>query len=1028
VQTLIAHLNGVNIKGSAPTARTRQPIGPLVTMGLLQTLEGSLCSRKSTTAPPEFQLIVGEVAKFYGTLLKILFQSRCATTVEACTLLLKAILEECDPVVATQIRDAALAEGIVLRHLYQAIFDSSFDQRSVSRYLISLWMSHHPPSKQLLSRILPTGLMHLLDEPMPSVAELIEMDEIEREQLSNGRASDEMVRLSAQSDGQLNGNEGWPNLGELEASQGAPFARSASCGPATEAPSAARERRCMSSTFDTRGSLAVAAVSARESAVVRIENDYTKSRMLRKLQSSFLVSASRSVTNPNVEEGGRMSDASTARDSSRGSKRDSGKSGGSSALEESQRVRKRDVAYDFISNAISNSKTQRPHPTKIKGQYRNGSAHANKKDDREPENFRNLFHTLSHDHERVDLIWNASTRGDLKRSLLREMQQFGVYQNSKASGKAMWNYEDFRVDYPSLKKEPVVGGCYIRILGRLLSSTRGKPARSNPSALVLGVRSGAKEDTLIVFEPEDVGVRDPRRLIEHLYRRILRENIKAEHHNELDMTLACSQGLAIVATAYASLGDLTELDELKYLVQLMLDTVHAPVLEGLLRAVRALALARTNAKKLLEKDAIIDTLVRLLQLGHASDRSHSIAPPRAVWRLEEPIDEGNTMPVSVDDLHDMVASKKISVQSCRVVRCGDDVCEHAADGSPSQSLLENLQLRWEVGIQGKLATEQVACDAIQTLLLIAHSNALIENPTTRNSLFPVVRAKTSIRRRVRDILPLIARYNYPLLSERTAKLLNFVFDDSSLLQQRVSGNDDLMLRSSLHLWGLFYLIFLVDTLNFQDFAGLLKSTHLHQDGFDGISALTGIFPDALIDVLEKSGPQEFTQVFNGAVSSPDVIWNRDMRLHLRENCLAHVDDYLEILQEDVQSHWRYCPMAPVTYAELESEVWCGGVYLGKFCEREDFVISQPVEFMGKLTRTWRQEVDRKAAEFTYEEASTILGVEFRTTGRDIQPSYRAAFKARARELQNEDFGHEAYAERYAGEHVTGRNSGMLYLR
>lgn len=73
------------------------------------------------------------------------------------TLLLKTTLEECDPVVASSIRDKALTEGIVLRHLYQGLFDESFDQRCVSRYLVSLWMSHHDGSKQLLSRMIPPG-------------------------------------------------------------------------------------------------------------------------------------------------------------------------------------------------------------------------------------------------------------------------------------------------------------------------------------------------------------------------------------------------------------------------------------------------------------------------------------------------------------------------------------------------------------------------------------------------------------------------------------------------------------------------------------------------------------------------------------------------------------------------------------------------------------------------------------------------------------------------------------------------------
>uniref|UniRef100_H3HCA3 DnaJ homologue subfamily C GRV2/DNAJC13 N-terminal domain-containing protein n=1 Tax=Phytophthora ramorum TaxID=164328 RepID=H3HCA3_PHYRM len=152
----------------------------------------TLLLRKVTahTAPSsamEFTTLVEGVAKFYSTLLKVLFQSRCATTVEACTLLLKTTLEECDPVVASSIRDKALTEGIVLRHFYQGLFDESFDQRCVSRYLVSLWMSHHDGSKQLLSRMIPAGFFHLLKEPPGTPAQIEGYDRLEREAMEEER-------------------------------------------------------------------------------------------------------------------------------------------------------------------------------------------------------------------------------------------------------------------------------------------------------------------------------------------------------------------------------------------------------------------------------------------------------------------------------------------------------------------------------------------------------------------------------------------------------------------------------------------------------------------------------------------------------------------------------------------------------------------------------------------------------------------------------------------------------------------------
>jgi hypothetical protein len=84
-QSLITHLEDIDVEPTNKNTNQRPRAGPLVMMGLLQTLEGCLCSRVSTTGPVEFMTLVEGVARFYSTLLKVLFQSRCATTVEACT-------------------------------------------------------------------------------------------------------------------------------------------------------------------------------------------------------------------------------------------------------------------------------------------------------------------------------------------------------------------------------------------------------------------------------------------------------------------------------------------------------------------------------------------------------------------------------------------------------------------------------------------------------------------------------------------------------------------------------------------------------------------------------------------------------------------------------------------------------------------------------------------------------------------------------------------------------------------------------
>uniref|UniRef100_K3W7T6 Uncharacterized protein n=1 Tax=Globisporangium ultimum (strain ATCC 200006 / CBS 805.95 / DAOM BR144) TaxID=431595 RepID=K3W7T6_GLOUD len=164
------------------------------------------------------------------------------------------------------------------------------------------------------------------------------------------------------------------------------------------------------------------------------------------------------------------------------------------------------------------------------------------------------------------------------------------------------------------------------------------------------------------------------------------------------------------------------------------------------------------------------------------------------------------------------------------------------------------------------------------------------------------------------------------------------------------------------------MVFVADTSDFEEIAGLLKSTHLYQSGFGGTSALMGILPESMISYLLSSSPSEFSQ------------------------------DFITILQEDVSSEWKFSHMAPVTFEELNEEVWCGGVYLGKFCAKEDFVVKDPLEFMGELARKWRAEVGRKKAAFDMVQAATYLGLDPNTI-RDSLPLIREGFRQKAMELE-----------------------------
>ncbi|GMF21431.1 unnamed protein product [Phytophthora lilii] len=996
-QSLITHLEDIDVEpGNKNTLSMRPKAGPLVMMGLLQTLEGCLCSRVSTTGPVEFMTLVEGVAKFYSTLLKVLFQSRCATTVEACTLLLKTTLEECDPVVASSIRDKALTEGIVVRHFYQGLFDESFDQRCVSRYLVSLWMSHHDGSKQLLSRMIPTGFFHLLKEPPGTSSQIEDYDRLEREAM-DAEKQDRLLeyndddRVSSTSESTLQGG----SMDGLSGGEANSFAdsdipqekisrKSVSMGDlgsrnGHQGGHQSEYRRlsvsnlpipeARSSFSGERSSLTC---NGRNSFETPIENDQSKARMLRKLKSSV------DGTSTNL----RLSH-NTSRES---------KSRSSSSYDRAPRLRKRDVALSFFG-ALGGKKSpsHRGHkPSK-------GKQYAMSRSARAQENFRLLFHMLSLDHETVDMIWNKQTREELRCALYTEIKRFTRFQINSGGMKARWNYEDFEVSYASLGNEIVVGGCYIRILAHL---------RSKLSFF----GTFTEEDDFVALTPEQVPVRNPAAVLAALYVRMLRENIHAEYRDDLETSILCIKSMGVVAAAHAGYVNAVNFEEVGHLWTLMGETVHASMLENFLHTVRSLCLHPGNARRVLSNEHNLELAVQLLQLAQSINRDiGDITEPKKLWSLET--NEGEKLgSFSVNELKQKREEENTDMSSFWVRREDDPACETL---TTKAKVMEIVQLRWEVGILGGLHPLQIAHDAISILLSVAHSNSLLGKSSThdgdfRSPIFPPPRGKTTLWKYVRQILPILLRSDHPKLWEKTAILLEFLYSDRQLIDG--APEEDSTNRGTLFSWGLFYLAFMGEASDFKAMAGLLKATHRLQAGFNGSSALKSILPQDMINLLESSSPSAFTKVFCEGEQSPQVIWNAEMRTHLRTMCKAHLQDYAEALDEDASRQWYFCPMAPIAFKELSEEVWCGGIYLGQFCESENFEVSDPLEFMEKLTMQWRAEVSRQDAFTNFAEARQILGVP-EEDGQIPDGSLRAGFKENARSLLRSDTSVAEYSER-----------------
>lgn len=78
------------------------------------------------------------------------------------------------------------------------------------------------------------------------------------------------------------------------------------------------------------------------------------------------------------------------------------------------------------------------------------------------ENFRVMFHMITRDHELADLIWNEKTRLELRNALEAEMHAFDRELSLRGPNTLAWNYQQFAVQYESLKLQVRVGSIYLR--------------------------------------------------------------------------------------------------------------------------------------------------------------------------------------------------------------------------------------------------------------------------------------------------------------------------------------------------------------------------------------------------------------------------------------------------------------------------------------------------------------------------------------------------------------------------------------
>uniref|UniRef100_A0A182RN06 J domain-containing protein n=1 Tax=Anopheles funestus TaxID=62324 RepID=A0A182RN06_ANOFN len=157
--------------------------GALVLSAMLDFLTFALCVPYSeTTDGKQFDLLLEMVASRGRTLYK-LFQHPSLAIVKGSGLVMRALIEEGDAPISTQMQTLALDEAALCRHLLVALYTPTNDStmithRQLSRHLVGLWITDSDDAMNLLKRIFPAGLLSFLESEEAVPKEDVEEDKL----------------------------------------------------------------------------------------------------------------------------------------------------------------------------------------------------------------------------------------------------------------------------------------------------------------------------------------------------------------------------------------------------------------------------------------------------------------------------------------------------------------------------------------------------------------------------------------------------------------------------------------------------------------------------------------------------------------------------------------------------------------------------------------------------------------------------------------------------------------------------------
>ncbi|KAJ0173970.1 hypothetical protein K1T71_010116 [Dendrolimus kikuchii] len=548
-----------------------------------------------------------------------------------------------------------------------------------------------------------------------------------------------------------------------------------------------------------------------------------------------------------------------------------------------------------------------------------------------------FYYQFQKDHALPNLIWNHTTREELRNALENELRAFTSDREVAGTTLTSWNHAELEVHYQCLQNEVKIGDYYLRIL-------------------------------LEQRDNDDSPIRKSYEFFNDLYHRFLSTP-------KVEMKCMCLQAMTIVYGRYYE--DIGPFADTKYIVQMLDRTCDRMERDRLVQFLSKLILHKRNVSEILEWNGI-RILVELMTLAHLHT-SRALVPTQSnviegptqqgggdkewYYNLEQGDKVQRKGPVSFQELKDLYKTGEINNKT----KCWANSMEgwRAVASVP--------QLKWTLVARGTPVLDESALAATVLDLLIACSRYY----PSRDEEEAVIRPLPKVKRLLSEpaslahVVQLLLTFD-PILVEKVATLLYEVMQDNPEI-------------SKLYLTGVFYFMLLYTGSNLLPIARFLRLTHMKQafradqtsSDIMQRSILGHLLPEAMVCYLENHGSEKFAQIFLGEWDTPEAIWNSEMRRMLIMKVSAHIGEFTPRLRAHIAARYPYLAIPAVCYPQLQHELFCNMFYLRHLCDTQRFPewpIPDPVRLLKDVLKAWRHEVEKKPPSMTAGEAYAALGL------------------------------------------------------